>query len=62
MLGQSVVPVSLFTMHGHIYPISGSGCRGWGAPWLPVLPEGFACPSGEAKEGREGQAFPCLRC
>jgi hypothetical protein len=30
-LDQSVVPVLLFTMHGHVHPIGGSGCRGWGS-------------------------------
>jgi hypothetical protein len=30
MLGQGVVPMLLFVVHGHVRPISGSGCRGWG--------------------------------
>jgi hypothetical protein len=29
MLGQGVVPVLLLTVHGHVRPICGSGCRGW---------------------------------
>jgi hypothetical protein len=45
--------VLLFTVYGHVRPISGSGCRGWGPPWLPILPEGSTCPSGEA-EVRQG--------
>jgi hypothetical protein len=28
MLGQSVVPVFLFTVHGHVRPIGGNGRRG----------------------------------
>jgi hypothetical protein len=30
-LGQSVVLVLLFTVHGHVRPIGGSGCRGEGS-------------------------------
>jgi hypothetical protein len=30
MLGQGVVPVLLLTVHDHVCPIGGSGCRGWG--------------------------------
>jgi hypothetical protein len=48
MLGQGVVPALLLIVHGHVRPIGGSGCRGWGALWLLVLPEGSTCPSGEA--------------
>jgi hypothetical protein len=29
--------------------ISGSKCLNWGPLWLPVLPEGSTCPSGEAE-------------
>jgi hypothetical protein len=29
-LDQSMVPVLLFTVHGHFCPIGRSGCRGWG--------------------------------
>jgi hypothetical protein len=53
MLGQGVVLVLLLTVHGHVHPIGGRGCHGWGALWLLVLPEGSTCPSGEA-EVREG--------
>jgi hypothetical protein len=28
MLGQGVVPVPLFTVHGYVRPIGGSECRG----------------------------------
>jgi hypothetical protein len=35
MLGQDVVPVLLFTVHDHVRPISGSGCRGWGPRGSP---------------------------
>jgi hypothetical protein len=34
---------------GHVHPIGRNGCRGWGPPWLPVLPEGSTCLSGEAE-------------
>jgi hypothetical protein len=34
----------------------------WGPPWLPALPEGSTCPSGEAEVCHEGRALPCLRC
>jgi hypothetical protein len=52
MLGQGVVLVSLFTVHGHVCPIGGSRCRGWGLPWLLVLPEGSTCPSDETEVHR----------
>jgi hypothetical protein len=48
-VGQGVVPMLLLTMHGHVRPISRSGCRGWGGLWLTVLPEGSTCPLGEAE-------------
>jgi hypothetical protein len=35
MLGHGVVPVLLLTVHGHIRPIGGSGCRGWGPRGSP---------------------------
>jgi hypothetical protein len=49
MLGQGMVPVLLLTVHGHVRPISRSGCHSWGPSWLPVLLEGSTCLSGEAK-------------
>jgi hypothetical protein len=49
ILGQDVVPVLLLAVHGHIHPIGESRCRGWGVPWLTVLPEGYMCPLGEAE-------------
>jgi hypothetical protein len=49
MLGQGVVPVLLLNVHGHVHPIGGSGCHGWGSLWLTALPEGHMCPSGEAE-------------
>jgi hypothetical protein len=49
MLGQGVVPVLLFIVRGHVRPIGGSGCHGWGPPWFPVLPEGSTCPSSEVE-------------
>jgi hypothetical protein len=62
MLGQSVVLVPLFTVHGHVHPIGGSGCRGWGLPWIPALPERSTRPSSEAEVRLEGRALPCLHC
>jgi hypothetical protein len=50
-------PVLLFTVHGHVRPIGGSGCRGWGPPWLPVLPDGSTCPLGKVKVRRGGWAL-----
>jgi hypothetical protein len=35
MLGQGMVPVLLLTMHGHVRPIGGSECRGWGPRGSP---------------------------
>jgi hypothetical protein len=55
-LSQGVVLVLLFAMRGHVRPIGGNGCRGWGSPWLTILPEGYTCPSGEAEVSRGGWA------
>jgi hypothetical protein len=41
MLGQGVVSVLLFTVHGHVRPIGGSGCHGMGAPVAPCLARGL---------------------
>jgi hypothetical protein len=57
MLGQGVIPVLLLTVHGHVRSIGGSRCRGWGGPWLPVLPEGSTCPLDEAEVRRGGRAL-----
>jgi hypothetical protein len=57
MLGQGVVPVLLLAVHGQVRPIGGSGCHGWGAPWLPVLPEGSMFPSGKVEVRRGGRAL-----
>jgi hypothetical protein len=35
MSGQGVVPVLLWTMHGHVHLIDGSECRSWGARGSP---------------------------
>jgi hypothetical protein len=35
MLGQNAVPTLLFTMHGHVCPIGGNGCRGEGPCGFP---------------------------
>jgi hypothetical protein len=34
----------------------------WEPPWLPILSEGFTCPSGETELCQDGRALPCLRC
>jgi hypothetical protein len=57
MLGQGMVPVFLLIVCGHVHPIGGSGCHGWGPPWLLVLLEGSMCPSGKAEVCRGGQAL-----
>jgi hypothetical protein len=54
MSSQGVVPMPLLIVHGHVHHIDGSEYRGWGSPWLPVLPEGSTCPSSEAKMRRGG--------
>jgi hypothetical protein len=54
MSSQGVVPVLLLTVHSHVHPIDGSEGRSWGPPWLPVLPEGSTCPSGEVEMRRGG--------
>jgi hypothetical protein len=41
MLGQGVVPMLLLTMHGHVHPIGGSGCRGLGVPMARRLARGL---------------------
>jgi hypothetical protein len=40
ILGQDVVPVLLLTVHGHVRPIGGCGCRVWG-PVSPRLAKGL---------------------
>jgi hypothetical protein len=57
MLGQGVVLVLLLAVHGHVHPIGGSECRGWGPPCLPILPEGSTCRSGEVEVRRGGRAL-----
>jgi hypothetical protein len=51
MLGQSVVPAFLLTVHDHVRPIGGSGCRGEGprgslsglrAPCVPRVRQKYA--------------------
>jgi hypothetical protein len=46
MLGQGVVPVLLLTVHGHVRLIGRGECRGWGVPWLTVLPDFSPLPIG----------------
>jgi hypothetical protein len=54
MSSQGVVPMPLLTVHGHVHHVDGSEYRSWGAPWLPILPKGSTCPSGEAEMRRGG--------
>jgi hypothetical protein len=61
MLGQSTVPILLFTTHGHARPIDENGCRGWD-PVAPCLARGLHDLSSEAEVCQEGRALPCLRC
>jgi hypothetical protein len=56
MLGQGVVPVLLLTVHGHVHPIGGSGCRGWGAPVAPRLTRGFHVSLGRGGSGLKGSS------
>jgi hypothetical protein len=57
MSSQGVVPVLLLTVHGHVHHVDGSEYCGRGPPWLPVLPEGSTCPSGEAETGHVGSGI-----
>jgi hypothetical protein len=49
MSSQGMVPVLLLTVHCHVHPIDRSECRSWRPPWLPVLPKGSTCLSGEVE-------------
>jgi hypothetical protein len=53
MSSQGVVLVPLLTVHGHVHHVDGASTV-LGSPWLPVLPEGSMCPSGEAKRAARG--------
>jgi hypothetical protein len=71
MLGQSVVPAFLLTVHGHVRPIGGSGCRGecprgslsgQRAPHVPRARQKYAKGIGHfrafvAEVGRGGSRF-----
>jgi hypothetical protein len=39
------------------FPSVGGGTVVGGSPWLIILPEGYACPSGEAEVNRGGQVL-----
>jgi hypothetical protein len=52
---QVVVPVSLLTVHGHVH-VDGASTLVGGPLWLPALPEGSTCPSGEAETRRRGSS------
>jgi hypothetical protein len=51
---QSVVPVLLLTVHGHVHHVDRSEYRSWGPPWLPVLPEGSSAPWARQKHTAGG--------
>jgi hypothetical protein len=48
MSSQGVVLVPLLTMHDYDHHVDGASTV-LGAPWLPILPKGSTCPSGEAE-------------
>jgi hypothetical protein len=54
MSGQGVVPVLLLTVHGHVYPIGGSGCYGLGALMAHRLARGFHVSLGRGKSKLRG--------
>jgi hypothetical protein len=49
MLGQSVVPTLLFTVHGHVHPIGGNGCCGEGPHGSPPCQRGPHVPRARQK-------------
>jgi hypothetical protein len=53
MLSQGMVLVPLLTVHVYVYHVDGASTV-LGAPWLPILPEGSTCPSGEAETWHGG--------
>jgi hypothetical protein len=53
---QGMVLVLLLTVHGHVHRVDGSEYHSWGPSWLPVLPKGSTCPSGEAEMCRGGSS------
>jgi hypothetical protein len=53
MLGQGVVPVLLFTVHGHVHPIGGSESCGWG-PMAPCLARGLHVSLGRGESAPSG--------
>jgi hypothetical protein len=54
MLSQGVVPVLLLTMHGHVHPIGGSGCHGWGVPMAHRLARGLHVSLGRGRSKLRG--------
>jgi hypothetical protein len=53
MLGQSVVPVFIFTMHDHVRPIGGNGRRGE-VPRGPRLARGLHASLGRDRSMQRG--------
>jgi hypothetical protein len=53
MLDQSVVPMLLFTIYGHVYPIGGNGRRGE-SPVAPRLARGLHVTLGRGKSMPRG--------
>jgi hypothetical protein len=60
MLGQSVVPMLLFTIHSHVRPIGGSGCHSEGPRGFPLCQRAPRVPRARqkyAKRVRRSSAF-----
>jgi hypothetical protein len=58
-LDQSAVLMFLSTVHGHVCPISGNGCRG-GGPMAPCLARGLYVSSGRGGSMPRGSGDPVL--
>jgi hypothetical protein len=54
MLSQGVVPMLLLTVYGHVRPISGSGCHGWGVPVAHHLAGGLHMSLGRGRSKLRG--------
>jgi hypothetical protein len=57
MLSQGMVPVLLLTVHGHVRPIGGSGCRGWGGPVAHHLARGLHVSLGRDRSKLRGSVL-----
>jgi hypothetical protein len=59
MLGQSVVPTFLFTVHGHVRPIARTGVM-VRAPVAPRLARGLHVSLGRGRSMPRGSGAPVL--